>query len=399
MSRKQQLLFYKALFLICTMAGTVTRTNFAAIISEIEDATGFSKVGLSLAITLHFITFAIGHLLAGYIGDRTKPKELVVAGMLMSAALNALIPVCTRPIQMIVLWALNGVVQAFLGPPMLLMVVLVVEDGFQPVSMLMNGTITWTSAGLYAIAPILISLWSWKAVFYVSALLGILAAFLFLRFCPDKAVRTAGNPEASIIRWKLIPVAFHGIVVAAALEGALKNGVTTWMPTNLEEVFHISGSLSILSGALLPLFSSIIYVLSMAVYNRLVKNPVRCAGLLFAVGVCSTALLTIFSDTHPMLSVFLFCLLNGVMNSAQFLLLNVVPTFFQEEGLVSTVSGALFASSYFGSGIFTFYIGSAVGQTGWTGMAGIWCGVAIVGAILCRLSAYGGWGDYKRSNE
>ena len=45
------------------------------------------------------------------------------------------------------------------------------------------------------------------------------------------------------------------VMVAIVLQGALRDGVTTWMPSFISETFHLSSEVSILSGVCLPLFA------------------------------------------------------------------------------------------------------------------------------------------------
>ncbi len=113
------------LFCITYMVSYMTRINYGAIIAEMEQATQISKQLLSMALTGSFFTYGAGQIISGIAGDKFSPKRLVLYGLALTVLMNLLIPICQNPWQMTVAWSINGFAQAFMWPPMLkLMVVL-----------------------------------------------------------------------------------------------------------------------------------------------------------------------------------------------------------------------------------------------------------------------------------
>lgn len=70
------------------MISYITRINFGAIISEMEYATGISRSLLSMSITGSFITYGIGQIVSGILGDRFSPKKLMSLGLAMTILMN-----------------------------------------------------------------------------------------------------------------------------------------------------------------------------------------------------------------------------------------------------------------------------------------------------------------------
>ena len=70
----------------------MTRINFAAIIQEIVTETGFSKSALSVVLVCISITYGIGQIVNGRIGDRVKPQNLILCGLLCTTAVNLVFP-------------------------------------------------------------------------------------------------------------------------------------------------------------------------------------------------------------------------------------------------------------------------------------------------------------------
>ena len=100
------------LWLICAAAYFVsylTRSNFAAVTVEIIAETGWEKSAISAVTTALFISYGIGQVISGWLGDHTRPEMLMAGGLIASAVMNLTIPFCTSISQMTVVWAVMSV--------------------------------------------------------------------------------------------------------------------------------------------------------------------------------------------------------------------------------------------------------------------------------------------------
>jgi sugar phosphate permease len=66
------------------------RVNFSAAIPEMKTDLLLSSQQVGLLGTGFFLTYAIGQMFSGYLGDRISPRRLVFAGMLLSGLMNLL---------------------------------------------------------------------------------------------------------------------------------------------------------------------------------------------------------------------------------------------------------------------------------------------------------------------
>ena len=110
----------KFLAYICTFmyfTSYMTRLNYGAVVAEIERAEGIPKDMLSFAVTGLFITYGVGQLISGWLGDRIPPKYLMFCGLALSTAMNVLLPLNTIVAYMTVIWCINGFGQALMWPP------------------------------------------------------------------------------------------------------------------------------------------------------------------------------------------------------------------------------------------------------------------------------------------
>lgn len=96
---KSQVNRLACLFACTYMVSYITRINYGAIISEMEAATAVSRDLLSMALTGSFITYGAGQIVSGVLGDRISPKKLVSCGLMVTVAMNLLIPVCRNTLK------------------------------------------------------------------------------------------------------------------------------------------------------------------------------------------------------------------------------------------------------------------------------------------------------------
>ena len=366
------------------MISYVTRNSYNAIISEMVTSTGLAKSALSVALTGAFITYGIGQLVSGYLGDKIQPKKLIAIGLATTSVMNLLIPLCQNPLQMTIVWCLNGFSQSFMWPPIvkILFTSLTQED-------YSNGCVkvSWgSSCGnifVYLAAPLLIMLLGWKSVFVVSSAMGILGLIFWVKLCPDidltprkKAEKSTGASGSSAF---FITLAL--VILGIILQAILKDGVTTWMPSYISETYGIRNEISILSGVLLPMFSVLCYSLFNALYLKL-KNALLCSALIFTISTIVCALLYTFSDSNAILSIAFSAIITGCMHGVNLMLIGIAPTIFAKDGNVSTYSGILNGTAYAGSALSAWVIPLVTESSGWKSTLLMWLAFSAAGIAV-----------------
>ena len=66
----------------------ITRINYGTVLLEIVNSEGITKMSASMAVTGSFVTYGIGQLISGWLGDRIKPRYLMFIGLMVSAGMN-----------------------------------------------------------------------------------------------------------------------------------------------------------------------------------------------------------------------------------------------------------------------------------------------------------------------
>ena len=93
-----------------------SRKDFAAVMAAMITEGAIERANAGLVGTMLFIFYGFGQLVSGYLGDKIRPRYLIMLGLSVTGLCNALMPVSSDG-AMIFIWGLNGLAQAMLWPP------------------------------------------------------------------------------------------------------------------------------------------------------------------------------------------------------------------------------------------------------------------------------------------
>ena len=391
----------RILFMLTYMVSYITRINYGAVILEMVHDTGILASHLSLAVTGSFITYGIGQLVSGYFGDRIQPKKLVFLGLCVTVTMNFLIPFCPNYLWMTGVWCVNGMAQSLMWPPIVrLMASLYTEEEYKKTTVVVSWGSSCGTILIYLLSPVWIAVAGWRSVFIFAAVYGVIMAFVWKKACPEiEAENSAGAPrerirtpdEADVPEPVRQPSIFKSpmlwmIMLAIVAQGALRDGVTTWMPTYIQQTFNLGNGISILTGVVLPIFSITCFQITNGIYKKMPDNPLLCTSMIYIAGTAAGVLLLLFTGVSPLASVFLMAVLTGAMHGVNLMLVCMLPAFFKKTGNVSTMSGVLNSATYVGSALSTYGIALISERAGWTVTIGVWVAIAAMGTVLCILS-------------
>lgn len=383
-TEKKKVNQYIFLFMILYLISYVTRINYGAVISEIVRAESMLKSEVSLAVTGSFVTYGLGQLVSGFMGDKIQPKLLILAGLIVTVTMNLLIPMCSSPYAMLVIWCINGFAQAFMWPPLVkLMTYFFTEETYKKACMIVSWGSSFGTIIVYLAAPLCIALFNWRTVFFISAALGLVMAVIWSRMPViiemENSVDGEKN-ESGRIPWSMLIVL---IMLAIVLQGSLRDGVTTWMPSYILETYNLSSSISILTAVILPIFSIVSFNITSIIYRRKLKNELICGGAMFAAGFAAALLLSIFAGSNAVLSILLSAVLTGCMHGVNLILICMIPPYFKKYGCVSFASGLFNSCTYVGSAVSAYGIAVFSENFGWQSTIVLWSVIALAGTLIC----------------
>ena len=385
------------LFAYVYFASYVTRINLAAVIQEVVTSTGYEKSALSVILVCMSVSYGVGQIINGWIGDKIKPQNLIFVGLCTATAINIIFPFFTSSIPvMCVLWAINGFAQAMMWPPIVkIMVSTMDEVTYGEASVIVSLGSSIGTIFVYLTAPVIITLLSWKFVLFASATIGLLSVILwaFLKdrtynesvIMPEAKAPTKNEAQRfSFPKEAIFPIIFIGLAVI--FQGMLRDGVSNWMPSLLSETFHMGNSASILCTVSLSAFSMVAFILAGAFYKKFFKSEVTCATVIFLIATVSALLLSLLLNTGVIAAVIFMTLITGAVHGVNLMLIGHVPKRFRKYGNISTISGAINSCTYVGSAIATYGIARLSEAYGWSVTVMIWFAIAAIGTAFCVIS-------------
>ncbi len=377
-----------------------TRINFAAVIQAIATDTSYAKSALSVILVCMSISYALGQIINGKLGDTILPQDLIFLGLIIATAMNLLLPFCAFSIPlMALLWTVNGFAQAMMWPPMVkIMVDTLDELTYGKAVIIVSAGSSVGTVFVYLFSSFLLTFTTWKAIFFTSATIGIFTVILW-GICRSRvydgvthgdAPRIESSMKEATPHTPLVPKAARlpllFIMLAIIFQGMLRDSVTSWMPSYLSEVFRFSDSASILCTVILAIFSLLTFIVVGAIYQNFFKNEVACAAAIYGVGTLCAALLFVFFNAGAVLAILMLTLLTAAVHGVNLMLITHVPKRFRKYGNISTLSGILNSFTYVGSSIATYGIARFAELFGWHMTTGVWLGIAVLGLVSCLIA-------------
>lgn len=399
--RKKAFVKFTALCTVVYFVSYISRINLGATMVALVESGFSSESTVALALSIGSITYGLGQILSGWLGDRLNPQNVIFSGFLITGAMNLWVTFLNDARYLCLVWGMNGLAQALMWPPLLAILTRHLNAGeYARACVWVSWGSSFGTIAVYALSPVILALWGYPCVFAISGgaalVMSVVWKSMYTRNFTGEGALTSDDVPMATQGEKTSPVAaerFTGtaiflmamIMLTIVMQGALRDGVSNWMPTLVSETFHLDSAVSILTGVCLPIFHIICTNIASRVYRKVIDNELTCAGMLFALGAVAALMLAMGKGQNLCLTVGLLAVLVGCMHGVNLMLICQVPAHFRRYGHVALVSGILNASTYVGSALSTYGIALFSGAFGWGGTLYLWVGIALMGMLLCLL--------------
>lgn len=367
------------------------RLDYAASLVAIVNALGVTNTAASVAITGSFITYGLGQIVFGIIGDKLSPVKIISFAMLGTVLVNIAVSFCSNITLITVLWCINGMFQAMIWPPLCRFVAeLTTADEYSNAITMVGLSASVGTIFVYLFVPAVLSVTVWRNVFRCMALFGLIIVAIWMIMTRGINIQTAtdiakNNDDNKYSVFKIIALAgLVPIFFIIILQGVLRDGIQTWLPSMVNKEFNMDESSSILSTAVLPVLSMVSVLASNFLYIRL-KNEIKTATIIFCVAAAATIPLGLGLKIPALISIFLAALISGCMHGVNHMVVSLIPKRFYKYGLMSTFSGILNSFTYVGAALSTYVFAAASDNFGWSVVKILWLIIGLLGAGICIL--------------
>lgn len=410
----------KAIAWLCTLVyfgSYMTRQNFGVmllyVIGNFSSATGIPSddmsVKLSVILTAMTISYGVGQVVCGFIGDKIKPQYMLTAGLGLASLTNILMAMpfisnADNIVLIAMLWSINGVAHSMLWPPIVrIMSMYLTDEEYSYSAVRVSWGSQFATIILYLGCPLLVTYakLSWRTVILICAIVGAVIdavwTVIYPRLLKDpikESVKKADSRKSGIPLPAFVIVPLICIFFAIILQGIMRDGVTNWTPKLLDDTFKLGEALSTVSAVVLAVFSIISFSVYDLIHRKLFKNEIFCAGMIFAfTAVLSLVVLAmfVFEINSAILSILLMGIIVANTHGINLMLITVVPKRFVKSGKVSLFSGVLNACTYIGAAVgnVAFAWLSTISSDGeaesvnWTPVVISWVVISILGLGIC----------------
>ncbi len=297
----------QTLFLLCWAAYTcayVGRYNYSAVMPAIlaEGSLGLTQAGT--VSTVYFVLYAVGQVIGGILCQKISPYSMVFSGLALSGLCNFGMA-CMPAHCMVIFWAANGLFQAAVWPPIVrLFAECMPLEQQKSACVGINSTTPVGTLISYGISALLLAVSGWRMAFVSCGVILLVMALVWavstrsmrtLKHKRTTAVLSARDEKEKAAGGgafaKLLLCGLGGLLFPVMLHGALKDGVTSWVPSMIQNNFEVLPAFSAVLSMLLPVVNLAGAYGAGWLDQKIFRNEMKTVACLFMTASISLLLL------------------------------------------------------------------------------------------------------------
>jgi len=363
----------------------IARNILGAVTPQMVEQ-GYAEAFIGRISSLYFVTYAIGQLINGAIGDRVKARYMISIGLLMAGISNFIFSKMAGITPEIAqyIYGMTGFFLAMIYAPMMK----VVAENTEPVYAT-RCSLGFTFASFFGspLAGVIASVFVWQSVFGISSIaLGVMAVLVFLFFLlfEKQGIVTYGQYQTKekeklnireLVRRRIIRFTLISVIT-----GVVRTTVVFWMPTYISEHLGFAPNQAAMIFTVSTFIISLMAFISVGIYELLKRDLDKTMFYMF---ISATIFFTLlYFVKNPVLNIICFMLAIMSSNGAASMLWSRYCPSLRDTGRVSTVTGFLDFVSYIAAAVSTVVFSSAVSSIGWGNLILIWICLMVLGVLI-----------------
>ena len=391
MKQKQKLAVVLLMAWSTYVAAYLCRANLSTVLDKLAVTLDVSVEYVGAASSVFFVTYAVGQLLNGFLGDRLHPHKFVMLALVMTGGINVALAFQKSAPLFLVLWGLNGFCQsAFWGTLLRLLSCYATEPQRKNVSLAMSASTVVGYLTSWVILSWLFRERSSTPYFLIPGLVALALIplwFLLSRKLPfyETGSRSVAPPLRAVAR-DFLQDRLYFLCVLSMLVGAIQEGAAFWLPMIFTTVLDL-GEGSLLLLALIPVAKLFGVTVVRTLLSR-TGDDVRKVGLISGSGSCLVAVILLLTSGHTsVFTVLLIACLVAVTAAVCWIVVSYLPLCFAHRNMVSTIVGVMDFSSYVGAAIMSGTLGGLLLRYGWPVLPMVWTGLTAISLLLLLTGA------------
>ena len=367
------------LIVLCWLVYTcsyIGKLSYNANITQIEVFFAVEHDAAGLVGTFFFFAYGVGQIVNGLLCKKYNIRFVVLGSLLLSGGMNFAVAFTANFTLLKYFWLVNGAALSVLWTSLirLLSENLSKKDVGRAV-VIMGTTVATGTFLVYGLSALFVAFNNFHLIFYVAGSLLPIIGVVWLIFYPflttknaiqeEEKSPTIPSKEGGRYAMKGIFVVFIVLAVYAVVNNLVKDGLTTWVPTILKELYKLPDYVSILLTLLLPVLA--IFGATVAVWLRKwIKSFVALGGVLF---LCATvligAVILLLPQNAFVVTLCCFALVSCLMSGVNNVVTSMVPLYWKDKINSGKTAGILNGFCYLGSTISSYGLGFISNFGGW----------------------------------
>ena len=376
----------------------IGKLSYSANIPSMILTFGVSMADAGLVSSFFFFAYGIGQVVNGILCKHYPLKYVLAASLTVASAMNLLLAVVPNFGAFKIFWLINGVAMSFLwtGLIRLLSETLSKQDIGRAV-LLMGTTVATGTFIVYGLSSLLTALGVFRLTFYIATGLLALAMIVWLLLydrlvLPLRAEREAERgteaPEAAALPSERrggghsIALLFAVLALFAVINNFVKDGLTTWTPKILADLYATPEWLSILLTLLLAAMAVLGAMVAMRTQRLTHDFVVTCTVFYLTSALLIGGVILLLSTPLIPVTVAAFAIVSCLMAAVNNVITSMMPLRLKDRVNSGRMAGLLNGFCYLGSTLTSYGLGAIAGGLGWSAVLYVLLGVSALAGVV-----------------
>lgn len=391
------------LFAVCFfayMTSYIGRNTFSALLTSMSGEGIIERDLAGTVATAYMLAYGVGQIVFGRLSQKISPTVLMPLGLVGSGLANVAMAFAPSYAVCLVLWGLCGAFNAMLWPSLTrAFAEWLPDERKQSAGVNISLTIPFGSVISLLLCSFLLRIMNWKVCYVVCGMIVTLSGVVALigfrsigtyinsrkQMFLNELTNKAGSEKASFPAKTLFGTLAILIIPVAMINGSLKDSLTSWAPTIVEDTFLTDPTFSSLVSVMLPIISvSGAYIAKFV--DKHIKNELRTSAILFGVVSACHIMLALVGNVSVWVTVVLLAVSVAATWGINTMIISLFPLRFAKIGASGAVSGVLNSGNCLFSGLMSTVYGIMSVGCGWTSVY-VLCAIFGVIAIVAALAS------------
>lgn len=366
----------------------IGKMGYSANIIQIEKTFDISHATAGIVSTCFFFAYGAGQIINGIFCKKYNVKYVIFFSLLVSGVCNLLMGILQTFVYQKYIWFINGATLSVLWPSLIrYLSERLKKEEMSSAVVAMGTTVAVGTAAVYGLSALFAEFLFYRMIFFVAAVvLPIMAASWFIisaKYLPEKVNRPQLQANDNNKRGvdKTLTVSIAVLAIFAIITNLTKDGLTTWVPSILKEIYSLPDSISILLTLLLPVLA----IFGTAVAAKLRKKIPDFIGIcitLFGVNALLIGTVIMFLSVSAIITLVSFALVSCFMAGINNVITSMAPLYWKDKINSGMLAGILNGFCYVGSTISSYGLGLVADSYGWDLVFWLLCVLCVVCVVI-----------------